>query len=248
VAKRSKSIVVQLTTWYVSSLFVIVFFSTSYLYWTLSSAITAENRAILQDRLQTVTSLVKRGESESLQSAQERIKLEWPSRQSERIFVRVRDSNGEILLESPLLPAEVLKEVFPRSPLLDLDSKVSSSKRVRTLSGGHYLTTAQMVSTVGRPPATVFVALDLALEESILASYRNRLLAVLAFALFISALLGRKLAIAAFHPVEKIVNTTRRIRFSTLHERIDDVNLPRELVTMASTVNEMLDRLEDSFQ
>jgi two-component system heavy metal sensor histidine kinase CusS len=245
--RRAKSIVVQLTTWYVSSLFVIVFFSTSFLYWTLSSAITSENQAILRDRLQTVTSLLGSGEPDSLLYTQDRIKLEWPSRHSERIYVRVRNNSGEPLLESPSMPKEVPEEIFSRSSIAEFGSRNVLTRKLRAHSGSVYLTAARTVLTADNEIETIFVAMDLAREESILANYRNRLLSVLVFVLLISAFLGRKFAVTAFRPVEDIVATTRRIRSSTLHERIAGTDLPHELETLASTVNEMLDRLEDSF-
>src|SRR5262249_7366571 len=41
--------------------------------------------------------------------------------------------------------------------------------------------------------------------------------------------------------------TTRRIRSTTLHERVELAGLPAELSVLAGTFNEMLDRLEESF-
>src|SRR5262249_24484696 len=44
-----------------------------------------------------------------------------------------------------------------------------------------------------------------------------------------------------------ITDTARRIRSTTLHERIEAGRFPAELGALASTFNDMLDRLEESF-
>ena len=58
---------------------------------------------------------------------------------------------------------------------------------------------------------------------------------------------GYAIARRGIRPIERVTETARRVRSSTLHERIDTSDLPTELRALASTFNEMLDRLEESF-
>jgi two-component system heavy metal sensor histidine kinase CusS len=240
--KPRKSIVAQLTTWYVSSLFVLVLATSIYLYWTLSSAILAESRAVLLDRIHTVTSLLERS-PDSLEYARSRIRLEWPSRHFERVYVRVVKNGSAVLLESPSIPPEVVTEVFGGDA-----GDTPQARRVRTRAGGVYLAASNRLKLPGGEPATAYVALDLSRQDEILSRYRDRLFAALFCTLLVASLFGRKLARQAIRPVEDIVRTARHIRSTTLHERIEERGLPEELQRLAATINEMLDRLEDAFE
>src|SRR5262249_9572489 len=91
------------------------------------------------------------------------------------------------------------------------------------------------------------VALDRTYEEDLLAGYRRNLWIVLGAALLVCALAGYRIAQRGLRPVAQITEMARRIRSSTLDERIEASGLPAELSALAGTFNEMLDRLEESF-
>src|SRR5207244_4357978 len=76
---------------------------------------------------------------------------------------------------------------------------------------------------------------------------RTNLLVVLSLALVACAVVGYQIARSGLRPLAEISATTRRIRSSTLHERIAAARLPTELFVLAGTFNDMLDRLEKSF-
>jgi len=65
--------------------------------------------------------------------------------------------------------------------------------------------------------------------------------------LLLSALIGYQIARRGIRPVEEIAATVRRIRSSTLNQRVETRGLPSELSTLALTFNETLDGLEDAF-
>jgi two-component system, OmpR family, heavy metal sensor histidine kinase CusS len=89
--------------------------------------------------------------------------------------------------------------------------------------------------------------MDCSLEEDLLAAYRGQLGLVLGTALVLCTLAGYWIARRGIRPVAEIVETARRMRSSTLHQRLAVQGLPAELFQLASTFNEMLDRLEESF-
>jgi two-component system heavy metal sensor histidine kinase CusS len=91
------------------------------------------------------------------------------------------------------------------------------------------------------------VAVEITFEKNMLAEYRERLWTVLGFGLLISVLMGYAIARKGIRPVQEIAATVRRIRSSTLNERVGVAGLPSELSLLASTFNEMLDHLEDAF-
>src|SRR5207245_7684929 len=66
-------------------------------------------------------------------------------------------------------------------------------------------------------------------------------------ALLVCALVGYQIARRGLRPVADITDMARRVRSTTLDKRIESSRLPAELSALASTFNEMLDRLEESF-
>jgi two-component system heavy metal sensor histidine kinase CusS len=91
------------------------------------------------------------------------------------------------------------------------------------------------------------VGVEVTFEKNMLAGYRKRLWTVLGVGLLLSALAGYVIARRGIRPVEEIAATVRRVRSSTLNQRIETAGLPSELSLLASTFNETLDSLEDAF-
>ena len=90
--------------------------------------------------------------------------------------------------------------------------------------------------------------MDRATEELLLKHYRERLWLVIVVSVVLCAAMGCAIARRGIRPIERVTTTAHRIRSSTLHERIDTTDLPTELQALAATFNEMLDRLEESFE
>jgi two-component system heavy metal sensor histidine kinase CusS len=59
---------------------------------------------------------------------------------------------------------------------------------------------------------------------------------------------GYRIARHGIRPVEEIAATARRITSTNLRERIESEGYPSELASLAGTFNEMLGRLEESFE
>ncbi len=70
---------------------------------------------------------------------------------------------------------------------------------------------------------------------------------MLGVGLISSAALGHAIARRGIQPIRRVTRTVQNIGSSTLHERIDATGFPAELVGLATTLNGMLDRLEDAF-
>jgi two-component system heavy metal sensor histidine kinase CusS len=93
----------------------------------------------------------------------------------------------------------------------------------------------------------VEVAVDLTYQQDLLAVYRRELWMVLAVGLLLSIAVGYRIAQRGLQPLRDIANAIGRTRSTTLDERVPLAGLPYELRQVASSFNEMLDRLGDSF-
>jgi two-component system heavy metal sensor histidine kinase CusS len=96
--------------------------------------------------------------------------------------------------------------------------------------------------------ATIQVAIDVSGKEELLARYRYWFGVILLGSLVIFPLVGYHIARQGIRPVEEIANTARQISSSNLRERILPEGYPSELESLAGTFNQMLDRLEESFE
>jgi two-component system heavy metal sensor histidine kinase CusS len=94
----------------------------------------------------------------------------------------------------------------------------------------------------------VQIAIDVSQEEELLALYRRRFLLILLGMTALFPLVGYQIARRGIRPVEEMATTARHISSTNLRERILAEGYPVELASLAATFNEMLDRLEDSFE
>ncbi len=89
--------------------------------------------------------------------------------------------------------------------------------------------------------------MDRSEEIELLAEYRRNLWIGLGTALVVCAMVGYQIAHRGIRPIQRITETARRIRSTNLDERISPARLPAELLVLADTFNQMLERLEQSF-
>ena len=71
---------------------------------------------------------------------------------------------------------------------------------------------------------------------------------MLGLGLVASILIGRRIAIQGLRPLGEISETVRRTRSTNLREHVPLDRMPSEVRELASTFNDMLDRLGDSFE
>jgi two-component system heavy metal sensor histidine kinase CusS len=103
---------------------------------------------------------------------------------------------------------------------------------------------------VGDPASktdTIQIAIDVSQKEALLARYRFWFWAILLAAFAIFPVVGYQIARHGIRPVEEIAATARRIGSTNLRERIRPEGYPFEMASLSGTFNQMLDRLEESF-
>lgn len=101
---------------------------------------------------------------------------------------------------------------------------------------------------IGPPGTLLRGALDVTRDQHVLEGYRARLLGVVALAIVLSAGAGRLLARRGLAPVRAISNEIGRINAEKLHARIANEAWPSDLRVLAESFDDMLARLETSFE
>lgn len=140
---------------------------------------------------------------------------------------------------------------FPQA-LLAQPSSMSISRPIvwKTRDGVPLRGISEMVQTgiKGEKPAVVAVATDITHHEHFMSSFRFTLWSVVVLAALITGLLGWMSARRGLAPLHAIKREAAAITVDRLHSRLPTDDIPVELVDLADTLNQMLTRLEDSFQ
>lgn len=140
---------------------------------------------------------------------------------------------------------------FPQA-LLAQPSSMSISRPIvwKTRDGVPLRGISEMVQTgiKGEKPAVVAVATDITHHEHFMSSFRFTLWSVVVLAALITGLLGWMSARRGLAPLHAIKREAAAITADRLHSRLPTDDIPVELVDLADTLNQMLTRLEDSFQ
>ncbi len=100
----------------------------------------------------------------------------------------------------------------------------------------------------GLPPLLVAVAVDIAHHEHFMASFQTTLWLFVAIAALLAGFLGWAAVRRGLEPLHAIRQGAAGVTASRLDFRLAVDAVPAELAELAETLNEMLARLEDSFQ
>ncbi len=235
-----------MTAWYAGSALVMILGATLFLYSVLANSFSAEDSRTLSNMALDLQ-LVLRAAGDLHPLPATVPDFGQAPRLPEAIWVRVVDVQGRTLLATPGMDQELPASMFPSPPSVVAGREVVGDAAAR--SGRSYEILSARVSTDSLDPdrRVLQLAIDRADDQVQLVRYRERLWLVLAASLVLCSGIGYAIARGGMRPIERIAATARRIRSSTLYERIPVEGLPAELLLLASTFNEVLDRLEESF-
>ncbi|HEY8750546.1 MAG TPA: heavy metal sensor histidine kinase [Tepidisphaeraceae bacterium] len=243
--RRTWSLALRLTAWYVGSSFVILVAATVFLYVTLEVNLRHAQDQFLIEKVHVIRGLLQGPVSEQWKLTEE-VEQTWAPRQYARVYARVLGPRGALIAESPEMTPLVSQKEFP--PVAASGDEPSQSVVRSSQSEAFRLMSARgEIGPDGGEAATIQVALDTGPSRQRLAEYRRTLLLVLGIGLAGCALAGYWLARAGLRPLRQIAGKVQRIRSNNLAERIDTFRLPAELADLGANFNSMLERLQDSF-
>jgi len=242
---RPRSIGARLAVWYAASAFGLVVLVTGFLYWATARSLEQAEAELVRDRLYTLGVVLRAGVASEVA---EEIEVEWAGGPDAELFVRIRDERGTMLAETRGMTDVGLPSAFPEAVAI---SDGLGRSVWHTTPAGRVFQLRTLVSPFGPAGArqlTIELAADRTADEALLAGDRRRTAAILVVALVGCTLGGGAIARRGMRPVSRIGEVLRRIRSTTLHERIATHGLPTELLDLASTSNEMLDHIERAFR
>ena len=223
----------------------LVLLATASLYIVLRTELDRSTGLFLADKLHVLRTIL-RERPDDRDALREEIELETAARRYQQFYIRLLDDRGVPILTTPgmaeqLDVAELIRQTRNRP-----EHSVS-------MMGfhGRGFRVASAMAWSGSAPArrdTIQIAIDISQEEELLLRYRWWFWAILLASSVLFPLLGYRIARHGIRPVEEIAATARSITSTNLRERIRAEGYPSELASLAGTFNEMLDRLEESFE
>jgi two-component system heavy metal sensor histidine kinase CusS len=242
----SWSIVVRLALLYTLLSTAVLCAAGLFLYWTLVQSLRSEEQSTLGDKIAVLRQIL-RERPENRNALEEEVEWESSARRQTAYYARLL-LHGRTIVESPgfrsFLPSNA---GFP--PAATLEQPIGKITEFHGLQGNTFLLAAATVN--GAPPGENYryeIALDISNEQRLLADYQGKLLIALVLATGISALLSTWIAHRGVRPIREITSAAQTITASALSDRISTRTWPRELATLATEFDHMLERLEDSFE
>ena len=243
--RQRRTLAFRLTAAYSLAGLLLVLLATGSLYVVLRAELERSTDLFLADKINVVRMMLRERPDDE-DALHEEIEMEAAARRYQQFYIRLLDDRGK-----PLLTTPGMTELFDMDKLASqLQSQPEHTLAIRGRQGQAFRI-ASATADVGTAAAhkdTIQVAIDISLEEALLARYRMWFWGILIVASILLPMAGYRIARHGIHPVEEIAATARRISSSNLRERIHAEGYPSELASLAETFNEMLDRLEESFE
>jgi two-component system heavy metal sensor histidine kinase CusS len=220
--------------------------ATVFLYWVLANNLTREGHQFLEDKIHVLRGIV-RDHPHERDALEEEVQLEVAAHQYTTYYIRVREPAGQTLLETPGMADVLPAAVFPAPT--GVQESPGDGTHWRSQDGrAYYLLAAwAAVGQTGDTQRLLQLGLDVSRHEALLATYRHTLALVLCVGIVVAAGAGIVVARRGMRPLTEITHAAQRITATQLHARIGPVRWPKELTALATTFDEMLTRLEDSF-
>ena len=235
----------RLTAGYALAGLFLVFFATASLYIVLVKELDKSTDLFLADKVHVLRTML-RERPDDWDALREEVELESAARRYEQFYIRLLDERNTPLLMTPGMADQLdLAQLASQT-----QSRPVSSTRMRGRDGRAFRVTSAS-APVGSPATqidTIQIAIDISQKEALLARYRFWFWAILLATFAIFPLIGYQIARRGIRPVEEMATTARHISSTNLRERILPEGYPFELASLASTFNQMLDRLEESFE
>ena len=222
-----------------------VILATASLYLVLVTELERSTDLFLSDKVNVIRTMLRERPND-WDNLREEVELESAARQYEQFYIRLLGDQQTPLMATPGMTELLDLQEFP-------SDTQKQSKRALPMMGknGHVFRVTTAAVPVGSPPTqidTIQIAIDVSQKEVLLARYRRWFWTILAGSLAIFPLVGYKIARQGIRPVEEIATTAQHISSTNLRERILPEGYPSELASLAGTFNQMLDRLEESFE
>jgi len=230
---------VRLTLWYAGALLTVLGLACAFLGYRLQRHMMKQADAVLMDEAQEIQALLRDGPDLSWM---ERFKTELEGRTRLRIQFRLLDREGNEIASS--------RSKFPWS---SLSPEMNMWRRANDFQGRvlhwrglpHRELTVRLRGNDG--PLFLQVEMDMKGVRNAMGNFYRNVTILVPVALFVCVAGGWLLARRSLSPIKEIAATASRVSSHNLGERLKKRGSGDELDDLVGTINQMLDRLDRSF-
>lgn len=239
-----RTLAFRLTAAYSIAGLLLVVLATASLYMVLRAELDRSTELFLADKLHVLRTMLRERPNDE-DALREEIELESAARRYQQFYIRLLDERGAPILTTPGMAEQLdFAELAHRT---ENRPERSISMTGRRGQGFRVMSAAAQVGMTPGVADTVLIAVDTSQADELLTRFRFWFWAILLSTSVLFPLIGYRIARHGIRPIEQIAATARRITSTNLRERIEAEGYPSELASLAETFNEMLDRLEESF-
>jgi two-component system, OmpR family, heavy metal sensor histidine kinase CusS len=160
----------------------------------------------------------------------------------EAYWVRVIDSKGDVVTETPKMSLLLPQSAFPEAPG---KNSIYHPKNYRVSQKLFSLATA--IEEADGQPYIIQLAQDRSSDEQFATQFAFVLGGALGLGILASAMIAIAVTRRGLRPLQQMTQSLERIGPAHLDERVGKTTWPRELQPVATAFDEMLARLENSF-
>jgi two-component system heavy metal sensor histidine kinase CusS len=235
-----------LTLYYTIFVFVLLTAASAFLYSGLERRMDQESREYLLQKVQILGQILQDQQLSGPDIKQEVWEeAEISGRLQSSFFLRVLDAKEQLVAETPGMASDLPISAFPTA-----DSAEPQLLRLHSTSRQDFLLISAAMPPAPSTSSRLYIqaALNVSSEESLLGTYRRDIAVVLVCGLLIASAVGTIITRHGLRPIADITRATEHIGVQNLQDRIRARPWPRELVSLATAFDRMLDRLQDAFE
>jgi len=238
--KRSWSIAFRLVLLFTVAAALLLLLAMAAAYWTVAQHVLHDNDRYISEKLAAIRADI--AADAGPESLSRELKI---IRAADKTYaVRVIDSAGKIVAESPRMNISLPMEVFPKTISIRGERPATITYEARN-SKTFALVTAAL--EVGGQHLTVQLAQDRTHDHRFVVNYAVLLTGMLGSAVLTCAGIASLVTRRGLRPLKRLSEAVERVGATHLHERVPAEGWPEELQPLATGFNKMLGRLEESF-
>ena len=240
VRQRSWSIAFRLVLLFTVAAAVLLLLAMAAAYWTVTQHVIHENDRYITEKLAALRADI--AADAGLESLNRELQI---IRAADKTYaVRVLDSAGNVLAETPRMHEMLPSNLFPTTISVRGERPTSLSYQARN---GKFFGLVTAISDVGGQRLTLQLAQDRTHDEKFTAHYAALLTAMMGCAVLTCAGIASLVTRRGLRPLKELAQSVERIGATHLDERVPISGWPDELQPLAIGFNKMLARLEESF-
>lgn len=238
------SIRTRLTLFYTLAVFILLGLVTIFLYWITINLLYKADYEFLSDEVETIQFILVNKSIDQNQLNHAIITTPVAAKDSlYRYYIQVFDHRNHLLIATPGSESVIPKNKF-------IFSLLASEKKHfywHEVDNQHYLTIESPVKFgKNNRYGYVQITLDISYQHSVVHDRKNIFVVLLCIS-FISIFLGFLIAQRGLRSLDVLTSTVQQITDTSLDQRINPQAWPKELRGIADAFNQMLDRIESSF-